>query len=307
MASERKAEHLGETAPTRGRDHQRAAVAHALEPAHVEAAPGERRADRAREVRPPLGPIEARPAEGALPLPHRREVDAEPAEEIDAGGGDLAAVIAEHDMAALDQGVSEADAEAPGEMVVAGARVAQRGVELAGRAVARRPVGGDRHDALDHAADRRRRQPVVAVTPLLLRHEQPRLGQLGEVAAGGLRRDTRGIGELARGERPPVHQGTEHVGASRIAEQRRDFGDLYAFPHGPHPSARPPPELTPTLRRRPKRFAGTADAAAPTFPAPAKETRREKSMSIAKASTAPSWTARHTSSLVLASMCLGVL
>src|SRR5216684_6755575 len=162
---ERKAEHLGEAAPAGRRDDERAAVAHALEPAKVEAACGERGAHRAGEMRPPLGPVEARPAEGAAALLRRGEVEAELGEEIDAALGDLAALVGEHDMAALDQGVGEADAEAAGEMIVAGAGIAQRRVELAGRAVARRTVGGDRHDALDHAADRRCRQAVVAVAP----------------------------------------------------------------------------------------------------------------------------------------------
>src|SRR5260221_4208339 len=124
--SERKAEDLGEAVPAVGSDDQRAAVAHALEPVQIEAARGKGRADSAGEMRPPLGPVEAGPAEGAAPQLHRGEVEAEAREEIDAGRGDLAALVGEHDMAALDQGIGEADAQAAGEKVLAGARVAQR-------------------------------------------------------------------------------------------------------------------------------------------------------------------------------------
>src|SRR6185437_11228995 len=275
-ASERKAEHLGEAAPAGGCDHQRAAVAHALEPAHVEAARRERGTDRAGEMRPPLGPVEARPAEGALLVLRRREIDAEPVEEIDALLSDLAAIVAEHDMATSDQRIGQPDTEAAGEMVVAGARVAQRRVEPAGRPMARRAVDRNGHDSLDHAADRRRRQPVVAVPTLLLWHQQPRLGQLGEMAAGGLRRDAGGIGELAGGEGAPVHQGAQHIGTGRVADQRGDLGDLHAFAHASDPSADLPSRLRPTLRSRPKRFTRTAAIPGPTFLASTKEnaTRR---------------------------------
>ena len=43
--------------------------------------------------------------------------------------------------------------------------------------------------------------------------------------ARGLRRDARGIGEFAGGQRSAIHQGQEHVRSRRLANQRGDFGN----------------------------------------------------------------------------------
>ena len=66
---------------------------------------------------------------------------------------------------------------------------------------------------------------------LLLRGEQVRGIELGEMAARGLERDARGLGELAHGERAPVHEGGEDVGPGRIAEKRGHGGDDGTFLH----------------------------------------------------------------------------
>ncbi len=62
--------------------------------------------------------------------------------------------------------------------------------------------------------------------PLFLQRQQPRLGQLGEMAARRLRRNPGDIGKLGGGLRPSVLQHAEDVGAGGIAEQRGDGGEI---------------------------------------------------------------------------------
>src|SRR5262249_10884022 len=92
------------------------------ERAGSEAALCQRGADAAAEVRPPLGPVEARPAEDPAAAARRGKIDAEVLEECDAAVSHLAAVIGECEVAARAQRVGEADAQLAGKMVVTGAR-----------------------------------------------------------------------------------------------------------------------------------------------------------------------------------------
>jgi hypothetical protein len=82
------AEGLAQAAAPGGCERQGAAFAHALQPVEVEAALRQRGADAAAEMRPPLGPVEARPAEDAPAGARGTEVDAEFLEECDAAVGD---------------------------------------------------------------------------------------------------------------------------------------------------------------------------------------------------------------------------
>ena len=71
-------------------------------------------------------------------------------------------------MAAGDQRVGDRDAEPSSQMVVAGAREAQRLVADRARLVARRHLdGGDRDDAFKHSRHQRRGDAVIAIAPLL--------------------------------------------------------------------------------------------------------------------------------------------
>src|SRR5262245_50512985 len=63
-----EAEGLGKSFLAALRDGDGPAVAHAFDPAEREAAAGELGTDISGQVRPPLGPIDARPTEHAVPL-----------------------------------------------------------------------------------------------------------------------------------------------------------------------------------------------------------------------------------------------
>lgn len=58
--------------------------------------------------------------------------------------------------------------------------------------------------------------------------------QLGEMAAGCLRRHTGGKRQFARRERSAVKQRTQDIGAGRIADQRRHLGHLWGSMHRPN-------------------------------------------------------------------------
>jgi hypothetical protein len=70
------------------------------DPAEIEAAGGERRTDRAADVRPPLGPVEAGAAEKPPASLGLRQIDAELGQERRAGAGDLAAFLGQNDVPA---------------------------------------------------------------------------------------------------------------------------------------------------------------------------------------------------------------
>src|SRR5262249_36132536 len=178
------AEHVGEPGFAGRRQPHRAAVALAHEPAELQAAAPDRRADEAGDVMAALAPVEAGAAEDALAA--RRQIGAEAGEEGSARRRQLAAVLAEHDMAAGGERGGYGNGDLAGEMVVAGAREAQRVVADRARLVARRHLeGGDRDDAFDHARDQRRGDAVVAEAPLPGDGDEPRFGELEQVLAGG--------------------------------------------------------------------------------------------------------------------------
>jgi hypothetical protein len=55
--------------------------------------------------------------------------------------------------------------------------------------------------------------------------QQPAGRQLGQMPAGGLRRDTGRVAKLRRGQRPSIHQERQNVGAGLIAHEGTDFGE----------------------------------------------------------------------------------
>ena len=126
----RHAEHFLEAARAGGGNVERAAVARACEPSKIEASRRERRADRAAEMKPPLGPIEARTTEDAPAVPHRVEVDAEILEESSAAFRELAAFLREEEVTALTQRIGKRNAEPAGEVIVASARGSHRIIAL---------------------------------------------------------------------------------------------------------------------------------------------------------------------------------
>ena len=146
--------------------------------------------------------------------------------------GDLAAIVAQHHRAPGHQRVGDRDAEPAGEMVVAGTRQAQRIVARRARSMAWRRLDR-RHqaDALQHARDQGRGDPVVAMPALADAAQQIGIGQPGEMAAGGLRRHAGDERQLLGRQRAAVHQRDQHVGARPVADQRRDLGNVRAIGH----------------------------------------------------------------------------
>src|SRR5262245_42645956 len=120
------AEGLPEASPSQRGDDDGVAALHPFDPAEIEAALADRRPNRPRDVRASLGPIEAESAEvPAGRTPHRKP-DAERGEEPGACCRDLRGFVVEHEILARDQRISEINAEASGQMVVADPGRAQR-------------------------------------------------------------------------------------------------------------------------------------------------------------------------------------
>ena len=80
--------------------------------------------------------------------------------------------------------------------------------------------------------------------PITGHREQARLCQLCEMGAGGLRRDSRRDGELARGQGTAIEKRRHHRRSRRVSDQRRDLGDDRACDHFRYlagaPVGRPP-------------------------------------------------------------------
>src|SRR5262249_25066703 len=93
---------LLEATPARCGDGNGVALLHPLDPAEVEAAPGERDSDRARDVRASLGPVEAESAEVAAGRAQGGKVDPELEEETGAGRSGLGGLVAPGDAFAGD-------------------------------------------------------------------------------------------------------------------------------------------------------------------------------------------------------------
>ncbi|MGB7041652.1 MAG: winged helix-turn-helix domain-containing protein, partial [Xanthobacteraceae bacterium] len=91
-------------------------------------------------MRAALGPIETRAAEHPPLGASGGKIDAELRQEFHARRRDLACFVAEHDEIVRDHGVGNAGAERAGEMIVAGAGLAHRIVELGPGLKTRRPV-----------------------------------------------------------------------------------------------------------------------------------------------------------------------
>ena len=67
--------------------------------------------------------------------------------------------------------------------------------------------------------------------PITDHREQARLCQLREMGAGGLRRDSRRKGKLARGQGTAIEKRRQHRSSRRVSDQRRDLGDDRACNH----------------------------------------------------------------------------
>src|SRR5215470_448576 len=199
------AEDLLEPAPSQpGNDHRVAAL-YPFHPTEIEVALRDRGPHRPRDVRASFGPIEAESAQAAGRTP-RGQLDPEPGEEPGSRPRDLCDSVVKHEVFAGDERVGEIDAEAARKVVVANSGRAERVRLTRERAISRSLLEGDRHDPLDHAGDRRRGEPEMAMPPGTDHREQAGPGQLREMGAGGLGRDARGQGKLARTQGPAIEK-----------------------------------------------------------------------------------------------------
>src|SRR5205085_8806268 len=97
-----------------GGDRQRAGVAQAGDPAQLEAPPGQRRADRTRQMRAAFAPVEAGSAESPFPVTVLMQLDAEIGKESLTRRGHYPAVLTKQHISALDERIGQRHAEPPG-------------------------------------------------------------------------------------------------------------------------------------------------------------------------------------------------
>jgi len=84
---------------------------------------------------------------------------------------------------------------------------------------------------LQHLRDVVVREAEIAVAALAEARDQPARFQFGEMRAGGLWGDAGLVCQLARRQCLAAHQRRQHVGAGRIARQRRHRRDARTFLH----------------------------------------------------------------------------
>src|SRR5690348_16177893 len=92
------AENIHETLLSRSGDDHGAAVLHPFGPAQIEASPGQRRSNRAADVRPAFRPIETGTTEVAAPGASSNDIDPEFCEEPAAFLGYLCGLVAKNEV-----------------------------------------------------------------------------------------------------------------------------------------------------------------------------------------------------------------
>src|SRR5262249_3383370 len=115
---------------------------------------------------PALGPVDAGPAKNTTLGSRDRQIDPETPQKGRADFRHLAGLGAKYDEIARRQAVRDANAKLAGEVVVAGTCVTDLRVRFGARLETRRSGQRHGHDALEHLADVRPGQPVVAVAAL---------------------------------------------------------------------------------------------------------------------------------------------
>jgi hypothetical protein len=136
-----------------------------------------------------------------------------------------------HDVFAGDERIGEINAEAARKVVVADSGHTERACFAGQRAVSRSLFESDGDDRVDHVSHCRRAKPEMAMPPIADHRKHARLCQLREMGAGGLRRDSRRQGELARGQRTAIEKRRRYRSSRRVSDQRRDLGDDRACNH----------------------------------------------------------------------------
>ncbi len=198
----------------------------------------QRGAERTCQVMAAHAPVEAgaakRAARGAL-----LERDPQLGEESASRGRETQHAIDAPQEAPPLEAFEREHAEVAREVVVAHARLAQRRL-----ARARAQANGARavrnaHQVLEELRHVAIGEAEIAMPSLALHHEQLRIRELRQVRARGRLADLRHLRQLRRGERLAAQERGEHLGARRLADQRRDARDVRSVPHSHHLSAEP--------------------------------------------------------------------
>ena len=191
------------------------------EPALVEQRAGERGSERARQMGAPLAPVETGECELPPALPGVRDVDTELLKLRRAGSGQLVRVATRDEHTLFEESIGEADAKAPGEVVVAGASVADR---IGAVRRAERPCGC-RHDQaserLKRVCDCGRGESVAPLTTGRDTAHHTAGEEERQVTACRARGHTGPRGELTGAMLATVHERVEHRCPSRVCEQSR--------------------------------------------------------------------------------------
>jgi hypothetical protein len=160
-----------------------------------------------------------------------RKVDPEFGEKTGSCLRDLSGFLTEHDVFVLREKFGDVHAKTAGKVVVANSGRSKFAC-LAGEGAISRPVfERNGNDAVEHLYHCRRCKPEIPMSPIPDHGYQPCLGQLGEMRTGGLRRNPRRKGKLARGQGTAIEKRGEHRGPRRLPDQRRYLGDERAGNH----------------------------------------------------------------------------
>jgi hypothetical protein len=149
--------------------------------------------------------------------------------------------------------IGEINAETTGKVVVADSGRAKLAC-LTGEGTESRPVfERNGHEPVKHLRDPRRREAEIAVPTVPYRRNQSRLGELRQMRAGCLRRDTRGMGQFGRGKSAAIEKRREHRRSCRLSDQLRDLGDQWPRNHGRNvaPGTAGPQDVAVARRARP--------------------------------------------------------
>lgn len=201
-----------------------------MEPGAGEEGGKQRGTEGAGQVGAALAPVQAQAAGGAAPLLDGRHVDAETGKNLAASLGQNKGVIAGKEVLATERG-KQGDGTLPSKMIITQARGAEGGVLGAGTGAGGTDVVGEAHQGFQNLRSFRTGQAEIPAAAVFFGDEQMGCDEPGEMGAGSLRSNAGAERQFGSGKGAAVHQGRDHVGASRIPEQGGKGGDGRAFWH----------------------------------------------------------------------------
>jgi hypothetical protein len=221
---DRDAELAVKECPAGGRDKQSPRSRDPNDPAKLECAPGEGRAEAARNVRAALRPIVAGPGEDPSPGPQRVDVDADRGEPHAARLGDLERVLVPDERAPLHEAFRDRHAEPAGEMVVTRSGGSKPGHD--GRAGGSRRICRQGGELLERASDAVTAQADDVSAPVLDHCDETAVDQPPDVLTCRRHRCMRCASKRTDRVRRTVEQGIEHGGPARVGDQGGDAGKV---------------------------------------------------------------------------------